>query len=108
MACINSKQFRFDEPKGNTMSDTKKPIARVHLYPVSIAIWRNETAKGEAFFSVTIQRSYRNAEGDWKSSDSLNESDLLLAAKALDLAHTRITELRAAERKAQEPDDQAA
>jgi hypothetical protein len=89
------------------MSNTTKPAAKVTMYPITAAIWRNETAKGAAY-SVTIQRSYKNAEGEWKSSDSLNEGDLLLAAKVLDLAHTEISKLRASDRQAQQPEDQAA
>jgi hypothetical protein len=88
------------------MSDNKKPAATINVFPVSIAIWKHETEKG-IFYSTTLQRRYRDAGGAWKSSDSLNESDLLLAAKALDLAHTEILKLRANDRNAQ-PDDQAA
>ena len=90
------------------MSDSKKPAARVSLHPVSAAVWRNENAKGDAFYSVTIQRSYKDADGKWKSTESLNEGDLLLAAKVLDLAHTEISKLRANDRQAQQPEDQAA
>lgn len=89
------------------MSNPSKPAAKVTLYPITAAIWRNEN-KGQAFYSVTIQRSYKNADGEWKSSDSLNESDLLLAAKVLDLAHTEISKLRATDRQAQQPEEQAA
>jgi len=89
------------------MSETKKPAAKVNLHPVSAAIWRNETAKGDVFYSVTLQRCYKD-EGKWKSTDSLNEGDLLLAAKVLDLAHTEISKLRATDRQAQQPEDQAA
>lgn len=88
------------------MSNTTKPAAKVTMFPVTAAIWRNETAKGGAAYSVTLQRSYKDAQGKWKSSDSLNESDLLLAAKALDLAHTEISKLRAGDRQAQQPEDQ--
>jgi hypothetical protein len=89
------------------MSNTSKPTAKVTLYPITAAIWRNEN-KGQAFYSVTIQRSYKDAEGKWKSSDSLNESDLLVAAKVLDLAHTKISELRASDRQAQQSEEQSA
>ena len=89
------------------MSNTTKPAAKVSLYPVTAAIWRNETAKGPAY-SVTIQRSYKDAQGNWKSSDSLNESDLLLAAKVLDLAHTEIVRLRTADRKTEQHEEEAA
>jgi hypothetical protein len=89
------------------MSDNNKPAAKVTMYPITAAIWRNDTGKGAAY-SVTIQRSYKNADGEWKSSESLNEGDLLLAGKVLDLAHTEISKLRASDRQAQQPDDQVA
>ena len=41
------------------------------------------------------ERSYKDAEGTWKSADSFDGSDLLLPAKLADLAHTEIEELRA-------------
>ena len=88
------------------MSDNKKPAAKVTLYPVSAAIWRNQNEKG-AFYSVTFTRSYKDDAGNWHSSDSFNAGDLLLLAKVADLAHSRIVELRANDRNAQ-PDDQAA
>lgn len=88
------------------MSKTTKPAAKVVLFPIKAAIWRHETAKGTAVYSVTIDRSYRDAEGNWKNTDNLNEGDLLLACKALDLAHTEIVRLRAADRKSQQPEEQ--
>ena len=89
------------------MSNTTKPAAKVTMYPITAAIWRNEK-DGRAYYSVTIQRSYKDADGNWKHSESLNEGDLLLAAKVLDQAHTEISKLRANDRQAQQPDDQAA
>jgi hypothetical protein len=90
---------------GNTMSKTK-PAAKLQLFPVTAVVWRNETPKGDTVYSVTVERSYKDADGNWKISASLNESDLLLAAKALDLAHTEIVKLRAADRKSQQPEGQ--
>lgn len=89
------------------MSDSKKPVAKVSLHPVSAAIWRNQNQKGEVFFSTTFERSYKDDVGNWKSSDSFSAGDLLLLAKVADLAHTEIFKLRANERNAQ-TEDQAA
>jgi hypothetical protein len=88
------------------MSDNKKPVAKINLHPVSASIWSNETQKG-TFYSVTLERSYKDDDGKWQYTNSLGQGDLLLAAKVLDLAHSRIYELRAADRKAQ-PEDEAA
>ena len=73
------------------MSDNgKKPAAKVTLYPVSAAIWRNASGTGEVFYSATFERSYKDPEGKYKSSDSFNSDHLLLLAKVADLAHTEI------------------
>ena len=88
------------------MSDSKKPAAKVTLYPVSAAIWRNHNEKG-TFYSVTFERSYKDDAGKWHTSTSFNGNDLLLLAKVADQAHSRIHELRASDRQAQ-PEDQAA
>jgi hypothetical protein len=107
LGCITGAIPRQEHTKGKTMSHPAKPAARVTMYPITAAIWRNEK-DGRSYYSVTLQRSYKDAEGKWKSSDSLNEGDLLLAAKVLDLAHTEIFKLRAEDRQAQQPEDQAA
>jgi len=87
------------------MSDNTKPAARVIMHPVKAAIWKNETEKGEVFYNVTFERSYRNLSGEWQSSDSYGVGDLLLLAKAADLAHTEIIKLRAKDRKSQQTEE---
>lgn len=82
-------------------SSTKKPVSKVTFYPVSAAIWRNENAKGQAFYSVTFERKYKDEEGNPQSAASFNDTDLLLLAKAADHAHTEIKSLRAKDRKDQ-------
>ena len=74
------------------MSDTKKPAAKINLYPVSAAIWRKETDKS-VLYSVTFEKSYKDSSGKWQSSSSFSESELLLVAKAANLAHDEIQEL---------------
>jgi hypothetical protein len=83
------------------MSDSKKPVSKVSLYPITAAIWRNQGPNGEAFYAATFERSYKDDDGSWKSSGSFGAGDLLLLAKVADLAHTEITNLRANEREAQ-------
>jgi len=89
------------------MSDKDKPVARINLYPVSVSIWANRTEKGIRY-SVTIASRYKDAGGKWKNSVSLSENELLLAAKALDLAHSEILKLRAAGYSAEHSDEEAA
>lgn len=77
----------------------QKPVSEVRIGHIKAAIWKNETDKGPhggsvTFFNVTLSRLYK--EGDsWKTSESLGRDDLLLAAKVLSAAHSRIYELQA-------------
>lgn len=89
------------------MSDTRKPAAKVNLYPVSAAIWRNENSKG-AFYSVTFERSYKDEKGKYQTASNFNASDLLLVSKLADLCDTKIRELRAADRQSEQTEDEAA
>lgn len=87
------------------MSDSKKPVSKVSLYPVSAAIWQNDGSNGEAFYNVTFERSYKDSEGSWQRSDSFTVNDLLLLAKVADQAHSEIYKVRAKDRKAQQSEE---
>jgi len=71
----------------------QRPVSEVRIGHIKAAIWKNETEKGE-FYNVTLSRLYRDGDS-WKSSDSLGRDDLLLAAKVLSAAHSKIYELQA-------------
>jgi hypothetical protein len=57
---------------------------------VAAAIWPNEGQNG-TFYNVTFERTYRKGE-ELKNSQSFGRDDLLLLAKAADMAHTWISE----------------
>jgi hypothetical protein len=97
----------FNQGENIMSSSNKKPVSKVTMYPVSAAIWRNENGKGEAFYNVTFERSYKDDDGKWQRSGSFNAGELLLLAKVADLAHSKIHELRAGDRNPQ-PEDEAA
>jgi hypothetical protein len=89
------------------MSDSRKPAAKLSLYPVSAAIWRNQNPKG-VFYSITFERSYKDEAGKYQTSSTFNASDLLVLSKVADLCDTKIRELRAADRQSEQPDEDAA
>jgi len=79
------------------------PADHVRLGAIQAAIWANESENGLRY-SVTFERRYFDAKAnDWKSSGSYNRDDLLVLAKAADLAHSRIHELQALS-KAKQPE----
>ena len=87
------------------MSETNKPAAKIRLYPVTAAIWRNE-AKNGIFYGFTIERSFRDEKGNFKTTSTFNANDALLLAKVVDLVDTKIRELVATERQTVQPDEE--
>ncbi len=69
------------------MANGNKPAKTIRIGYVKATIWKNED-----FFNVTLTRSYKDDEGNWKDGDSLGHADLLNAAKALTRAEQFIAE----------------
>ena len=69
-----------------------KPISEVRIGRVKAAIWPNET-EGRTRHNVTFSRLYKDGD-EWKSTQSFSRNDLLLLAKVVDQAHSRIFELQ--------------
>lgn len=67
-----------------------KPVHQIRLGRIKAVIWANDTASGTRH-NVNLTRIYKDGQ-QWKTSDSFGRDDLLLACKALDLAHTWILE----------------
>ena len=67
---------------------SKPPVHEIRLGLIKASIWRNQTKSGERH-NVTLARLYKNGDV-WKESGHLGRDDLLVAAKALDLAHSWI------------------
>ena len=80
----------------NETAETRKPAAKIRVDLINASIWKNATDKG-TFYNVTFENRYRDSEGNWKSGHSYAAGDLLALAKAADLAHSKIIELRAGE-----------
>ena len=94
-----ARDLRLSSPPGdeptfcrNDMENEKtRPVSEIKLGAIVASIWKNEGISG-SYFNVTLSRLYKEGEA-WKRSESLGRDDLLLAAKVLDLSHSRIYEL---------------
>jgi hypothetical protein len=73
-------------------NEKTKPVSEVKFGSIVASIWKNESKSG-IYYNVTVARVYKDAEDNWKRSDSFGRDDLLTVAKVADLAHTRIFEL---------------
>jgi len=70
-----------------------RPEEALRIGNIKAAIWKNETERG-THFGVTVARIYKDGD-TWKTSHSFGRDDLLLVAKVLNEAHSRIFELQA-------------
>ena len=77
---------------------TNKPVDHVRIYPVTAAIWKNVNDDGQAFYSFTVERTYKK-DGKYESTSSFGGSDALLLAKLADIVDSRIRKLRDADRQ---------
>ena len=82
-----------------TTSRGTPPVWRKRLYSsgsfVECAVFRNQIDQGQSSFmaySVSMQRSYKDADDQWKETRSLRRDDLLVAAHVLQRAYAWITE----------------
>lgn len=67
------------------------PLQKFRIGLVTATVWKNEVEGGKAFYSVTLQRSYKDGD-DWKETESLGHADLLCAIKLLERAEAFIAE----------------
>jgi len=78
------------------MSEEKnKPIQVYRLGNVSASVWKNEfpikgTEEKGVNLSVTLQRSYKDKDGNWANSDTLNRDDLPKAIVVMQQCYTFI------------------
>lgn len=73
------------------------PIAKFRAGQVSAALWENEIQTGGRTVTIlkaTIQRRYRDADGNWKSSTSFSRNEIPLAVHCLRKAFEKIIELQ--------------
>lgn len=62
-----------------------EPIKKIKVGPIEIAIWENQSEKGNKFYTTTMERNYKVGE-EWKKTSSLRDSDLPKAALGLQKA----------------------
>ena len=73
---------------------TNQPYETHRDGSLKVAIFRNESDKGIRF-SAQLDRSYTDDQGQWRTSTSLSNAELLRAARLLTLAYDRIAVLKA-------------
>ena len=73
------------------------PVAKFKAGQVSSAVWVNEVQMPRGtgnILKATIQRRYKNKEGEWQSSGSFSRNEIPLAIYCLQKAFEKIIELQ--------------
>jgi len=63
-----------------------KPTAKFRAGPVSAAIWENEitvNGKKAVMLKASVERRYKDKDGQWKSSNSFSRNEIPLAVYCL-------------------------
>ena len=55
---------------------SSKPEKTIKVGGIQLSIWSNETPKGN-FQSITIDKSYKDKDGEWKRTKSFKPNDLV-------------------------------
>ena len=79
-------------------NENNKPYQTIRDGALKATIWRNDSEKGP-FYSVNFSRTYTDAAGDYKESDSFSGSELLQLGHLSTKAYDVISEARTADRK---------
>ncbi len=72
------------------MATNNKPIRKFEVGGISAAVWENEisTATGDKTVErITIDRRYKDKDGQWKSTSSFNTTDLPRLRLAIEQAY---------------------
>ena len=73
----------------------QKPLAKFRAGQVSCALWENEinvNGNTKTVLKASIQRRYKDSEGNWKSSQSLGRNEIPLAVYCLEKAFDKIVQ----------------
>jgi hypothetical protein len=70
-----------------------QPVWKVRAGSVSCALWENEAnvnGRSVAMMKATIERRYRDGDGNWKSSGSFSRNEIPLAIFCLQKAFEKM------------------
>lgn len=74
------------ELKQTYRQEKNMPETSFRAGPISATVWKNEAGEG-VFSSVSLERRYKDKDGEWKSTKTLRVNDLPKAALLLNKAY---------------------
>ena len=79
------------------MTGQQLPVAKFRAGQISSALWENQIqVKGAAvtILKATVQRRYKDRDGNWQSSTSFSRNEIPLAIHCLQKAFEKIIEIQ--------------
>ncbi|TWT95380.1 hypothetical protein Pla108_35280 [Botrimarina colliarenosi] len=76
---------------------TNQPHATLRDGALKATIWANSNDEGRTRFSITLTRSYTDAEGKWHDTNYLSRNELLRIARLAQKAYDAVGEAYAGE-----------
>ena len=86
---MSNNKAATQQESSPTPAAGNQPVHRIRISRIQAAIWQNNGDNGP-WYNVTLSRSYKDANDEWKSMDSFSVDDLLVLAKVANEAHTWI------------------
>ncbi len=69
------------------VENKNQPLKVFKAGPVRATIWENITEQDSSFNTISLNRSYKDKEGNWQNSGTLRINDLPKAAIVLNKAY---------------------
>jgi len=76
---------------------TNQPHTTLRDGALKATVWANSTDEGRTRYSITLTRSYTDAEGKWHDTNYLSRNELLRMAHLAQKAYDAVGEAYAAE-----------
>lgn len=86
---MKQKQVQKQKPKNKDVPEKKFKAGAV-----TATIWKNQGKNTDGDFeykTISLERNYRNSDGDWKNTNTLRINDLPKAKLALQKAYEYLT-----------------
>lgn len=75
----------------NKEKEKNKPIKKFRAGTITATIWKNTTPNGNTFDVISLEKGYKNKNGEWKSTNYFNNKDLNKLLVVLGKANETLT-----------------
>ncbi len=75
-----------DGPPAGPKPERQRPAHECRIGRIRATIWANQHETQGTWYSITLSRSYKTGEGQWKSASSFGRDDLLVVGEVTRMA----------------------